>query len=180
MSIYWKQFKSLLWHKWYVLVAGRYLGCSLWQLIIHDWSKFLPIEFFVYSRWKYGTATNREWSKGWLHHLHCSPHHPEFWILSWHGDPSFYAGIGQHIAEYVSVLPMPEIYIREMVTDMMATSKQEIGSYNIAIWLNENGPKILLHNETKVRLSGVMYKAGYLLTDNGWWSYKAGKEFKLV
>lgn len=175
--IYWKQFKSLLLHKWYVLVSGLFVGVPLWRLIIHDWSKFFPSEFFLYSRWKYGEATNAEWSIGWLHHLHYNPHHPEHWILSWHGDPTFYAGIGEPIVQYISVLPMPEIYVREFVADMMATSKQVSGSHDIARWLNKNGPRMRLHDETVTRLERVMHDAGYFLTDNCPWSYMTGSKF---
>lgn len=178
VNIYWKQLNSLLKHKWYVFLAGRFVGVPLWWLIVHDWSKFMPSEFFVYSRWKYGDATNKDWSTGWLHHLHCSPHHPEHWILSWHGEPSFYEGIGESIAKYVSILPMPEIYVHEMVADMMATSKEVSGSYDIAMWLNENGSKMRLHSETITRLDNVMHDVGYLLTDNCPWSYMAGSKFR--
>lgn len=173
--VYLKQLKSLLLHKWYVIRAGLKIGdIPLWRLIIHDWSKFTPSEFFVYSRWKYGDGTNRDWSIGWLHHLHCSPHHPEHWVFSWHGDADFYAEIGKDIAKNISILPMPETYVREMVADMMATSKEITGSYNIAVWLNEHGPKTHMHDETIIRLDGVMHEAGYHLIDNLPWSYYGG------
>lgn len=178
LMVYLKQLKSLLFHKWYVLKAGIMIGgIPLWHLIIHDWSKFSPSEFFIYSRWKYGAATNKDWSTGWLHHLHHNPHHPEHWLLSWHGDHTFYADIGEDAARCVSILPMPEIYVREMIADMMATSKELTGSYDIAKWLNENGPKTRLHCETITRLNSVMHEIGFI-TNNYLWSYMADSKFK--
>lgn len=178
-NVYLKQLKSLLTHKWYVLKAGLMIGgIPLWRLIIHDWSKFSPTEFFRYSRWKYGNATNKSWSVGWLHHLHCSPHHPEHWVLSWHGTPDFYAGIGKDIAPFVSVLPMPETYVREMIADMMATSKEITGYWDIAKWLNEKGAKIHFHDDTTVIMYKVMVELGYFFTDNCDWSYMAGNKFR--
>jgi hypothetical protein len=41
-------------HKWFVLLAGLRTGAPLWRLIIHDWSKFLPCEWFPYVNYFYG------------------------------------------------------------------------------------------------------------------------------
>ncbi len=170
--IYWKQLKSLFFHKWYVFKVGLMIGgIPLWRLIIHDWSKFAPVEFINYSRYKFGIKSIDSWGRAWLHHLHHNPHHPEHWLLTWRGDPDFYNGIGQSVALFVTVLAIPETYVREMVTDMMATSKEITDSYDIADWLNENGPKMLLHDDTITRLDRVMREVGYGLTDNCDWSW---------
>ena len=175
--IYWRQFKSILLHKWYVFLAGRLAGVPLWRLIVHDWSKFTPVEFIKYSRYKYGRKSKEDWAKGWLHHLHHNPHHPEHWILSWRGDPKFYNHIGAGIAPFVTLLPMPEIYVREMLADMHATSKQVTGSWDISRWLNENGPSIHFHDDTITLIDKVMKEIGYNLTDNCDWSWAAGRDF---
>jgi hypothetical protein len=177
--IYWKQLKSLLIHKWYVFIAGRLTGVSMWRLLVHDWSKFTPTEFINYSLWKYsGTKSMTGWAKAWLHHLHYNPHHPEHWVLSWRGNPEFYDLVGHHIAPFVTLLPMPEPYVREMIADMMATSKQVTGSWNIAHWINQNGPDMHLHDNTVTLIDKVMKEIGYVLTDNCDWSWVAGREFK--
>lgn len=176
--MYWKQLKSLFIHKWYVLKAGLMIGgIPLWRLLIHDWSKFMPIEFFRYARYKYGDGTNNEWSVGWLHHLHHSPHHPEYWVLSWHGDPKFYSNIGKDIAKYIAILPMSEHFVREMLADMMATSRQ-FGSWDISKWLNQNGPKMHLHDNTIVLIDKVMFEVGYNLTDSCSWSYETSNRVR--
>ncbi len=177
--IYLKQLKSLLIHKWYVLQAGRLTGVPLWRLIIHDWSKFTLTEFFRYARYKYGNGTNEEWSIGWLHHFHCEAHHSEHWIILWHGDPDFYSGIGgKDIAKYVSILPIPETYVREMIADMLATSKEVTGAWDISVWLNQNGPEMHLHDETVTLIDKVMKEIGFELTDNCDWSWIAVWRFQ--
>lgn len=111
----------------------------LWRLVVHDWSKFSLVEFIYYAQYKYGVRYKgqeerykRRWAASWLHHLHHNPHHPEHWLLSWRGDPDFYDDLGESAAQFVTVLPMSETYVREMVVDFMATSKQLTGSYDIA------------------------------------------------
>lgn len=53
MSKYLQYFWYVVRHKWYVFLACRREG--LWWLgIVHDWSKFLPSEFFPYARHFYG------------------------------------------------------------------------------------------------------------------------------
>lgn len=176
--IYWQQLKSLLIHKWYVFLAGRLVGVPLWRLISHDWSKFLPVEFVNYARYKYGIKSIDGWVKAWLHHLHYNPHHPEHWILSWLGDPDFYIGLGEAVSEFVVVIAMPETYVREMVADMLATSKQITGSWDISKYLNSNGPKMHLHDDTIALIDKVMQEIGYSLTDNCDWSWIAGWKFR--
>lgn len=160
--IYWKQLKSLLRHKWYILRVGRQLGgIPLWRLIVHDWSKFSKVEFVNYARYKYGLKSVDGWSKAWLHHLHHNPHHPEHWILSWRGDPDFYNGFGQGVVPFITVLAMPEMYVREMAADMMATSKEITGSYDIGMWLIDNMPEMRLHFDTRTRLNYVLHEVNY-------------------
>jgi len=173
--VYYKLFKSLVIHKWYVLKMGLIIGkIPFWRLLIHDWSKFTPTEFFRYARYKFkdGTKEDLDWAIGWLHHLHHNPHHPEHWVTLWVGNPNFYDSLGKRITDYVSVFPMAEHFVREMVADMHATSKQVTGSWDISNWLNANGPKIFFHNETITLIDKVMKEMDYYLTDNCDWSWQ--------
>lgn len=45
--------KSTIRHKYYVYWAGRNIvgGIPIWNLLIHDLSKFTPIEFINYSKY---------------------------------------------------------------------------------------------------------------------------------
>lgn len=172
--IYFKQLKSVLIHKWYVLVAGLRLGgIPLWRLLIHDWSKFTPVEFVNYSRFKFSAKCwpVAGWARAWLHHMHHNPHHPEYWVLSWRGDPAFYDGLGKNVAEFVTILPMPEIYVREMTADMMATGRAVTGSWDMALWVNKEGPRMLLHEDTITKFNICMIHAGYTRTTNEDWSW---------
>lgn len=167
--IYLNQLKSVLLHKWYVFLAGRLTKVSLWRLVIHDWSKFTLTELFGYvgNTESEGVISKSKWAKSWLHHLHCNAHHPEYWVLSWRGNSNFYNELGEKLAPFVVVLPMPENYVREMIADMMATSYKITGSWDILIWFNENGPKMHFHTETIILINKVMREIDYsLIGDN--------------
>lgn len=158
--IYLKFLWSLLRHKWFVLRASRLVRVPLWRAVIHDWSKFLPIEFVNYARWHFGIRSLDGWARAWGHHQNHNPHHPEYWLLSWRGDPDFYRGLSQRVADFVVVLPMPEIYVREMIADFLGTSRAYTGSWDIDEWLDENKPKMILHDETVMLIAVVMRELG--------------------
>lgn len=153
---YLKQLRSLLIHKWFVLIAGRRLGLPLWRLLAHDLSKFSPVELVNYAHWFFGEKNKQGWARAWLHHQHRNKHHPEHWVLAWRGDEHFYDGIGESLVDYVTVLPMPEIYVREMVADWMAASKTYTGSWDISAWFNQEAGKMRLHSKTRERLYNVL------------------------
>jgi hypothetical protein len=50
MKAHWKYLVYLMRHKWFVLLACRKLRVPLWRAVVHDWSKFLPSEWFPYVR----------------------------------------------------------------------------------------------------------------------------------
>lgn len=176
--IYLKQLKSLLTHKYYVLIAGLMVGVPLWRLLIHDWSKFTWVELSNYAQYKYGIKSVSGWAKAWLHHLHHNPHHPEHWLLSWRGSPNFYDDIGHTAGRCITILPMPEVYVREMVADMLGTSREVTGSWDIAAWLNVKGPYIRFHDDTVIILNEIMEEIGYRLTHNYNWSFKPTERFE--
>jgi len=172
---YLKQLYYLCRHKYFVLLFGlKVRGIPLWRLLVHDWSKFTPTEFIHYARWLHGyykddpDAYRPYWARSWLHHLHCNPHHPEHWILSWRGNPEFYRELGEPLAEFVVVLPMPMTYVCEWVADMMATGYGLTGSVDIAEFLNQAGPSWTLHSTTIYHLRIVMSRLGYYLADGDW------------
>ncbi len=170
--IYLRYLWSLLRHKWFILRASRLTGLPLWRAIIHDWSKFLPVEFVNYAKWHFGTKSLAGWAKAWGHHQHHNPHHPEYWVLAWHGeDPDFYRSLGRRVTDFVTVLPMPEVYVREMIADLLAASRTYTGSWNIGNWLNEHGPRMILHDDAIYWVNTVMFELGYMQTDNCDWSW---------
>jgi hypothetical protein len=55
-------------HKRYVLYAGWILRVPLWQLLVHDWTKFTPMEWGPYVRRFYGPkAKPRDTGQGYIH-----------------------------------------------------------------------------------------------------------------
>src|SRR6266536_5236416 len=93
MKGHWAYLKYVLRHKWFVFIAGRWVGAPLWRLIIHDWSKFLPCEWEPYVQsfycrdgskrdWKTRDVwTKMEFDLAWNHHQKVNKHHWQFWTL---------------------------------------------------------------------------------------------------
>ena len=133
--------KKVLWHKWLVLFVGLKVGgISFWQLLVHDLSKLSIYEFpFYRDKFIKKNCADSDWEIAAHHHLSGNKHHWENWIYARTGQP----------------LPMPEKYVREMVVDWMATSRELTGSWNISGWLEAEYPKMKLHSQTKVFLLGV-------------------------
>lgn len=136
---------QVLCHKWFIVVAGLKVGgFPLWRLIIHDWTKFLPVEFGVYRRRFTGKAYSKEeWDRAWAHHTSSNPHHYQYWICE---------GVPQ---------PMPEIYAKEMAIDWMAAARGYHGSWDIQDWLDREHEKMPLHPETIERLKPILRSQGF-------------------
>ena len=140
-------------HKWHVFRAGLKTKAPIWNLIIHDWSKFTPAEAPHYGRQFFGPADDPiGFSMAWLHHQNLNPHHWEYWIpRTGHNRGGYQDG---------EPLPMPERYVREMVADWLGASRAYEGSYPENIlrwkWLNDNWDKIIIHSETRDKLRKVL------------------------
>lgn len=133
-------------HKVYVYQEMRKLGLPHWRAIIHDWQKFLPIEWFPYVWSFYGPWEHDErpvWVKdafkrAWLHHQHYGgEHHWQYWILVNDDGPS-------------ETIEMPDKFRREMLADWRGASRAITGDDNVAGWYEERRDRILLHPITKL------------------------------
>lgn len=144
--------RYVLRHKWHVFVAGWHLSVPLWQLLIHDWTKFLPREWFPYVAYFYGRGGREAHAKSggmyrpgsdfafdiaWNHHQKRNPHHWQYWLLTRDTDEP------QLIA-----LPMPERYVREMVADWIGAGAAQ-GKPDNWHWYLTNREKMNLHPETR-------------------------------
>lgn len=167
MKLYLYFIRHVLRHKWFVVLAGIKTSVPFWRLIIHDLSKFSSSEFGQYARNYQGdyskSPVNRksvpqEVTFAWLHHENSNPHHWGYWIPR--------TGKSAN-----TPLPMPEIYVREMIADCMGAGRAYTGSWDIAEYLNENGPAWKLHEFTLDHIWQVMTKLGYVITDNCDWSW---------
>lgn len=147
--------KYLARHKWFVFVAGLKMKVPVWRLVIHDWSKFMPCEWFPYTEYFYGEKARlqkEEWDdcrywelaqkyydafdRAWLHHQHRNPHHYQHWRL-------------REDSGQTKVLQMPEHFAREMVADWMGAGRAITGRWETAKWYEKNRDNIDIHPNTR-------------------------------
>lgn len=157
---HWKYLKYVIRHKWYVFQFCRDLDVSLWQAVIHDWSKFMPCEWFPYVEKFYGgepvisyepgsrpnheqnvsdakALRDRNFNRAWLHHQHHNPHHWQHWVL-------------REDSGNVLALKMPSKYVREMVADWAGAGKAITGKYDLPDWYGKNKSKMVLAENTRL------------------------------
>lgn len=105
-----KTWFNLLWtitiHKYYIFVWGLRLKVPIYQLIIHDCSKFCSDEWSGYLELN---NKSDQYLSAWLHHQNTNKHHYQYWILRDNGK--------------ITPLPMPIEYVKEMVCDWIAANK---------------------------------------------------------
>ncbi len=141
-----KYFMLTVQHKWFVFLAGLRVGASLWRLLLHDWTKFMPSELPHYQHQFFGKADRPGlFIKAWVHHQNAHAHHWEYWIPR--------TGHNRCAPPYPDnePIPMPEWAVREMVADWMGASRAYTRvwpSLKSWKWLEQNGDKIRIHPET--------------------------------
>lgn len=141
--MHWKYLKSVLRHKRFVYEEGRKLGLSVWRCLIHDWQKFLPVEWLPYARAFYGPknqATGKpdgrpDFDHAWLHHQKFGPHHWQYWVL-------------MEDSGKVHCLPMPDVYRRELLADWRGANRA-YGDQPLTTWYLKTAEARKLHPETR-------------------------------
>lgn len=156
MRKHWQYLQYVARHKWFVLLEGFKLGVPLWQLLIHDWQKFMPVEWFPYVETFYGgepsprradggydpNALGEAFDRAWNHHQKFGPHHWQYWIL-----PLDDGG--------TKVLAMPDKFRREMVADWRGAGRAIKGHGPEAVhgetlkWYAANSGNMQLHPDTR-------------------------------
>lgn len=154
-----KYLRYILRHKWFVFQAGLRTGTPLWRLLVHDWSKFLPSEWFPYARYFYGNfpdaketgrmmidfghnprdfkdVVEAEFGVAWLLHIHRNPHHWQHWIL-------------REDSGATIPLRMPEDCVREMVADWAGAGMAIRGEWEVDAWYKRNKDNIVLHHDSR-------------------------------
>jgi hypothetical protein len=122
-------------HKYIVYVIGRELDLSRFQLLIHDWTKFLPVEWFAYTRKLYGTGGHyKKWQKALLHHYNHNPHHWRYWLR-----PS--------TSDCIVKVEMPTKYKKEMVADWASAGYCINEEWDLDKWFQDNKDQMTLTNE---------------------------------
>ncbi len=139
---------TVLKHKWWVYQYAKLLGIP-WRGLIHDMSKFHPVEFWESVRYWTGTSSpiprckaDKGYSLAWQHHKGHNPHHYEYWVdnLDQGGVP----------------IKMPWKDLLELVADYLGAGKAYNGSKftlkgEYAWWQNQLkvGEKTKMHKSTK-------------------------------
>lgn len=171
---YIQHFLHIIKHKYHVLVTGlRIGGIPIWRLIVHDWTKFLPIEFMGSAKNYTGsgspTSPDLAYGYGWLNHENKWKHHVGYWIPRsgpFRNEP----------------LPMPPTYIREMVADMMSASWDYTGSTDMTKWLNSNFNNMIrpnIHVDCIGYTLNVLQQQGFTY-DDGIWTYEGSNHEKII
>ena len=129
-------------HKFYVFKAGKMLGLSTCQLLLHDLSKFRPDEWGPYSRTFYDENgkskffEDPQFKLAWFHHKHRNLHHWQYWLIG--------NGAYPHI--------MPLNYVKEMVADWAGAGKAKTGNWDLWKWAQENTPMMEFHPDTETEV----------------------------
>ena len=148
-SKYWKHFKTIMKHKWYVFKECRKMGIT-WQGIVHDLSKFRPSEFYSSARYWTGVgspvAAERKaigYSYAWrLHKGNIHNRHHWQWFIDTDG-------CDENNRVILNPAPMPDKYIKEMYCDMVGAAKAYGGTNTAKDYYLEHQREWVLHPDTK-------------------------------
>ena len=146
-------------HKRFVRQCCRITRAPFWRSIIHDWSKFTPVEWRPYVHSFYNRdGTKRDWKArtdedkaafnvAWNHHQKNNKHHWQYWVL-----------INDSDDPKMRSLPIPETYIREMVADWTGAGMAITGRMEVGEWYSKNKEKMILHDETRHRVEELIHE----------------------
>lgn len=157
-------------HKWFVLRAGMMLRdeyeaspLRMWQLIVHDLSKFTSRERFPYVEAFYGknpterrndgsydaTRVSSAFDYAWLSHQR-NKHHWQAWTLV-RDDGS------------IKALKMGERFVWEMLADWMGAGMAQKGHgldrawEETFLWYQENRHRMELHPESRALIEDLIF-----------------------
>ena len=122
------------------------------RLIIHNWHKFLPMEFIAYAKYFHGGKQDKDkapFMMAWNHHVKLGKNHWEHWLLN----PNY-----NFSTAVDGKLPMPPKYVREMVADWMGASRTKTNSWDMTDWLEKTIPEIKydFHPKTCLALEKIL------------------------
>lgn len=147
-----KHLRKILIHKYWV---GLYcFKCGLyWRGLVHDLSKFSPVEFFESIKYYQGDSSpinaakkDKGYSKAWLHHRGRNKHHYEYWTDNYDNG--------------TTCIKMPFIYTVEMLCDYLGAAHAYWGksfSYTAEYdWWHEKRKTAKMHPSTKNFITQVL------------------------
>ena len=144
--------KTLTRHRIYVMIECWKKGL-IWTGLIHDYSKYLPMELFPYARYSKGDWNKLRDKSGYYkpqtedegfnralhHHVTNNKHHWQYWVMNVE-------------AGEVTPLRIPKKYLKEMMCDWIGANKVRNIENPIEAartWYRANRNKILLHEEAR-------------------------------
>ena len=146
--------KTVLTHKRWVYYYASRLGYT-WRGLVHDLSKFSPVEFFESARYWTGKRSpilvakeKTGISYAWLHHKGRNKHHYEYWI-----DKIDEGGVPYKI---------PFKYVIEMVCDWLGACRAYEGNAEDIFqkeyeWWNKKAPRVKIHKDTKKLITKLLW-----------------------
>lgn len=145
-----KYLKYIFIHKWFVFVAGLKTKAPLFRLIIHDWTKFLPREFFPYIDFFVKQKSNNvSFNIAWNHHQKRNKHHWQYWVLI--------SDMGHKSASSkIQPLAIPDKYIKEMVADWAGAGRSITGEWDVKDWYYKNKDNIMLEAKTREKVETLL------------------------
>ncbi len=149
----WEHFKTIVRHK--NLVRSGCFRVGLYrQGIMHDWSKYSPVEFLVGCRYFQGDKSpnnaereDRGYSQAWLHHKGRNRHHLEYWI-DYEAKSNGHGGM--------TGMKMPVRYVVEMFIDRISACKNyQKEAYTVRsplIYFEKGRGHYIMHEDTEALL----------------------------
>ena len=153
----WQHFCTITYHK-YLVAKGCFAVGLYRQGLLHDMSKYSPIEFRVGAKYFQGNRSpnnaereEKGYSSSWLHHKGRNKHHLEYWID--------YGVSGDH---HMTGMKMPVRFVVEMVMDRIAASKvyKKEAYTDRSPWeyYDHSKDHLLLHDDTRALLEELLWK----------------------
>ena len=150
-----KHFLTITQHKWLVMKHCFAVGLYR-QGLMHDLSKYSPIEFWNGCRYYQGDRSpnnaereDKGYSASWLHHKGRNRHHLEYWI-----DYDLPPNTG------MTGMRMPERYVVEMFCDRMAAckvyQKEAYTQESPWIYYEKSREHLILHPESRALLEDML------------------------
>lgn len=178
MKKFFGHLKNVIVHKYWVLHYCHKMGIT-WRGIVHDLSKFHPIEFFESVKFYQGDKSPIPECKkvngisyGWQHHKGRNPHHYEYWTDLYDD--------GTRVCHKI-----PYKYLMELLADWFAAGK----TYAINAgkkfsakdeyqwWLKKKeNPNLAIHPATLEFIDRFMFDAQFFDTDLHWMKDKHNRQ----
>ena len=153
-------FKYVARHKWFVFLACLRLRVPLWRAIVHDWTRYLPVEWGACAHTFFNEDGTRkdirkspsydpnnagdvsDFTLAWIHHQK-NKHHWQAWV-----------SIGDKGS--LKPFPIPETYVREMIADWIGAGTAISGEKDPRPWYEKNKQKMILHSETRKKTEELL------------------------